>query len=215
MGGRGASGDLHDGPSGGGNNPEKKYGQPGTPQVPPTASIRGQIGEKGKPVQAGVAIKKVNPNINSKYADYSENCQRCVVAYELNRRGYKVEAESTYKSDPYPKGNNWTKAFKNAKLESVGAGTTAKVNEKITQKMKGWGEGSRGIVRVNYNKTSGHVFNVEYRNGKLHYYDAQVGIRYDPKKVFNHVVKSNVQIMRSDNLALNGDVTKMVRKRRK
>ena len=61
MGGRGASGDLHDGPSGGGKNPEKKYGQPGTPQVPPTASIRGQVGEKGKPVQAGVAIKKVNP----------------------------------------------------------------------------------------------------------------------------------------------------------
>ena len=214
FGGRGADGGLGDGPRGG-NGDGKKYGQPNTPIVPPSPSIIQQIGEKGAPISPIDAIRSINPDRDEEYGDYSENCQRCVVAYELNRRGYKVEASETYKNDPYPSGNKWLNAFKGGKLVNVGAITNNKVNDNIMKNMKGWGNGSRAIVKVRYNSTSGHVFNVEYSGGKLRYYDAQTGVRYDPARVFNHVVRKDVQIVRVDNLALNDDVRNMVRKKRR
>ena len=164
------------------------------------------------------AMERVNPDRNKldalSYADYTENCQRCVIAYELNRRGYNVEAEATYEKDLYPRGGNWMKAFKGAKSESVGATTTNKVNSNIIDKMKGWGEGSRGVVQV-HNARGGHVFNVEYRGGKLYYYDAQVNKRYKPESVFKHVNKNDVRVVRVDNLAINDDTRNLVRKSRK
>ena len=81
--------------------------------------------------------------------------------------------------------------------------------------MGSWGEGSRAIVKVQYpGGNSGHVFNVEYHRGKLYYYDAQTGVSYKNRTVFDHVVKGNVQIVRSDNLDIADNVRDMVRKRR-
>ena len=159
------------------------------------------------------ALKKVNSYRDAEYGDYSMNCQRCVVAYELNRRGYKVEAEATWDKDPYPSNNLWTRAFKNGKLEKVGGRSTSSVNKRITDKMKKWGNGSRGIVKVAYNSKEGHVFNVEYKRGKLYYYDAQTGVQYRNKTVFNHVKTQSVEVMRTDNLKINDSVRDMVRKR--
>ena len=218
FGGRGASADggLSDGPTGGGRgNGETKYGQPNTPLVPPAPTIEMQIGQKGKAISANEAIKTINPDRDVEWGDYSENCQRCVVAYELNRRGYRVEASETGPNDIYPVAGNWMRAFKNAKETLVGARTNDKVNKNILSNMKEWGNGSRAIVEVVYpGGRTGHVFNVEYTGGKLRYYDAQTGDKYDPKRVFNHVVKERVSIVRSDNLALNDDVRNMVRKKR-
>ena len=162
-------------------------------------------------------MEKTNPDRRAldamDYEDYQSNCQRCVVAYELNRRGYNVEAESTFPNDPYPRGNYWMTAFNGAKSERVGATTNNKVNKNIQEKMNGYGNNSRAIVKVN-NATGGHVFNVENKNGKLHYYDAQTNKRYDPKRVFNHVNKKTVEIVRVDNLSLGDNVRNMVRKSR-
>lgn len=220
--GRGRSkigGGLSDGPvPGGGGSGQKRYGQPHTPQMrPPAPTIEMHIGDKGRPHSPKVSMEKTNPDINAvdamSYEDYQSNCQRCVVAYELNRRGYNVEAESTYANDPYPSGGHWLTAFVGAKSESVGASTTAAVNKKIQGKMSDWGDGSRGIVRVQ-GRGGGHVFNVEYHKGKLSYYDAQHNKQYDPKRVFNHVTRSKVQIVRTDNLAIGDNVRDMVRRSR-
>lgn len=218
MGGRGGSSGLlqEDGPQGGGSgNGSLKYNQPNTPQMrPPAPTIRGVIGEKGKPVPVNEAVTKVNTFWDKEYADYSENCQRCVVAYELNRRGYRVEAEATWQDDPYPRGNHWMTAFRGGKLEGVGGNSTARINNNIISKMKEWGNGTRGIVKVVYpGEHSGHVFNVEYRNGRLYYYDPQTGVTFRNKTVFDHVVKKSVQVMRSDNLDIADNVRDMVRKR--
>lgn len=220
FGGRGASsGGLSDGPTpGGGGGRNAKYGQPNTPQMrPPAPTIQGQIGEQGKPQTPAEAMKRTNPDINAvdamSYEDYTSNCQRCVVAYELNRRGYNVEAESTWNNDPYPRAGHWMTAFDGAKRESVGATTNNKVNSNIQNKMSNWGNGSRAVVAVN-NSSGGHVFNVEYTGGKLRYYDAQTNTRYDPKRVFNHVNKQNVSIVRVDNLKIGDNVRDMVRKSR-
>lgn len=217
MGGRGASLGESDGPQGGnGGDKNIKWGQPNTPMVVPAASIRKQIGAKGKAISPTVAANTVNPDRTVEYGDYSMNCQRCVIAYELNRRGYNVEAEaSSGDNDPMPYNRNWSKAFKDPKFTNVGATTTNAVNKKILKEMQSWGNGSRAIVAVTYNaRGDGHVFNVEYRNGELHYYDAQVGARYKTSTVFNHVKRDSVEIMRSDNLDIGQQVTKMVRKKR-
>lgn len=219
MGGRGSSSSsLSDGPiPGGGGGSGARYGQPNTPQVPPAPTIAGQIGAKGAPQSPEKAMERTNPDIRAldamDYEDYQSNCQRCVVAYELNRRGYNVEAEATFPNDPYPSGGHWMTAFNGAKSESVGATTTAKVNKNIEAKMSGWGDGSRAVVRVR-SGSGGHVFNAEYRRGKVSYYDAQVNRRYDPKRVFNHVNKGAVEIVRVDNLSLGSNVKDMVRKSR-
>lgn len=222
MGGRGSSSsnnNLADGPVPGGGGANAKYGQPNTPVMrPPAPTIEGQIGTQGKPQSPKKAMERVNPDINAvdamNYEDYQSNCQRCVIAYELNRRGYNVEAESTWERDPYPFGGHWKTAFNGAVSESVGASTNAKVNKNISSKMASWGNGSRAVVQVS-SGGKGHVFNVEYRNGKLYYYDAQHNIRYDPARVFNHVDKPHVQIVRVDNLSVADNVRDMVRKSRK
>lgn len=59
------------------------------------------LGRKGKQHSIATALKTVNPNRNPAYSEYSENCQRCVVAYELQRRGYNVEAQPTYDGDKW------------------------------------------------------------------------------------------------------------------
>lgn len=215
--GSGSGSELSDGPQGGGSGKGKtQWGQPHTPLVVPAPTIAMQIGEKGRPIPADKAVKSINPDRTMEYGDYSENCQRCVIAYELNRRGYNVEASESFEKDPYPRGNKWLDAFKGGKLTVVGATTNDKVNKNITAEMQKWGNGSRGIVKIAYTGGgAGHVFNVEYSGGKLKYYDAQTGDRYDPKRVFAHVNKKTVQIVRTDNLQLNDDVRNMVRKKRR
>lgn len=218
MGGRGARSSLQNGPTPGSGSGKKQYGQPNTPQMrPPAPTIRGQIGDKGKPQSPLSAMKRVNPDIKAvdamNYADYQENCQRCVIAYELNRRGYNVEAEATGSNDTYPFGERWMTAFKGAKSEGVGATTTAKVNKNIIGKMSAWGERSRGIVRISQGRY-GHVFNVEYRGGKLYYYDAQHNVRYDPARVFDNCNRSTVRVVRVDNLPIAKNVQDLVRKSR-
>lgn len=215
LGGRGSSSseDLADGPTPGGGG-GKLWGQPNTPQVPPAPTIAGQIGTQGKPLSPDKAMERANPDRQAidamSYSDYTENCQRCVIAYELNRRGYNVEAESTFQRDPMPMGDNLLSTFKGARRQNVGATTTAKVNKNIDGKLE---NGNRAIVFVSSGR-GGHVFNVEKKNGKLHYYDAQTNTKYDPARVFNHVNRREVGIARVDNLSLTDNVRQMVRKSR-
>lgn len=185
--------------------------------MPPAPTIRGQIGEKGEPQAPLDAMKRANPDRKAvdalSYADYTENCQRCVVAYELNRRGYNVEAEATYEKDLYPVAWRWTRAFKGARVERIGASTSKEISQNLLNKMKQWGEGSRAVVHVDRGK-SGHVFNVEYRGGKLYYYDPQTDIRYRPEKVFDRVRKQTVSVVRVDHLKITDSVRDLVRKSR-
>lgn len=219
FGGSGASADLADGPTpGSGGGKDAKYGQPNTPQVPTAPTIRMQIGAKGEKISPAEALRNVNPDRRAidgmDYEDYTSNCQRCVIAYELNRRGYKVEAEATYEHDTYPSMRRYLKAFKGAKTQDVGATTIKKLDSNVEKTIKEWGNNSRGIVHVTGNG-GGHVFNVEYSGGKIRYYDAQTGVKYDPKRVWNNVNKKTVALTRVDNLALADDVRYLVRKQNK
>lgn len=152
-----------------------------------------------------------NPNYSGDYREFSQNCQRVVVAYEARRRGYDVTAQPTYKGDTLPqiayednaKGisrGRWMGAFQNAEPLNVSASNKAGVLNNIDSQMKQFGEGSRGAVQIFYKGGGGHVFNVERKNGKTQYIEAQTGRVKDFGSTLDHVITSRVALVRTDNL---------------
>ena len=108
------------------------------------------IGTKGTPLSMAEAWFDANPYYSDNYAEFSENCQRCVFAYELRRRGYDVEALPTYQNDRMPRGNNWTSALSGMTNVSVGRTTENATLKAIDKQMEQWGDGSRAILRLKW-----------------------------------------------------------------
>ena len=176
-------------------------------------TLKGAIGTKGTAISMQKAYQDANPNYDKTgtYAEYTSNCQRCVVAYELRRRGYDVTALPTYEGDTLPRaktvGNTkwgrWQGAFQKARPENVGAKTSSKVVSNIEKKMSSFGDGARGVVSITYkNSRVGHVFNVEQRKGKTYFVDAQSGKRIWAKNFMDIVNKGTVTLTRTDNLRI-------------
>lgn len=213
FGGRGAGSPEGDRPLGGGDGGGKDNFSNGLGTLT-DVSMADALGKQGKPYSVTNALKNVNPNYSRRYSDYSENCQRCVIAYEMRRRGYDVTALPTYQGDILPYGTRdgyarWMGAFRGARAENVGATTSKKVQANLETKMKSWGAGSRGIVRI-----PGHVFNVENQGGRIIYVEAQTGQRYTNKDVFGRIKGANklksIQIVRVDNLRPSARITKSI-----
>ena len=173
--------------------------------------LKAAIGQKGRPIGIVNAMEGANPFYDGStgaQGDFSENCQRAVVAYELRRRGYDVLALPTYENDTLPIGGKWKGAFRGAKDISVGASTSQKTQQNLEAQMKSFGNGSRGIVRI-----PGHVFNVENVNGKVRYIDAQTNTVYNSNNVFSRIDKAGLQtikLVRTDNLRLSDRAKKSV-----
>lgn len=178
-------------------------------------TLKEAIGDKGRPYGMIAAFKDANPLYDKTmtYKAYTENCQRCAVAYELRRRGYDVTALPTYEGDTLGKVTNvkkdgaiwsrWQGAFRNAKPQSVKAKTSEEVVNNVEKKMKSYGDGARGVVSVIYKSgRMGHVFNVEQRKGKTYFVDAQNGQRKWAKNFMDIVDRSTVTLTRTDNLKI-------------
>lgn len=178
------------------------------PNVP--ATLKEAIGPKGKPKSMASATSGANPYFSEEYDEYSSNCQRCVVAYELRRRGYDVMALPTYSGDVKPRvafkasdgsiSGRWMGAFQQAKAESVGARSTDKVVSNVQRRMQSYGNGSRGVVQVFWKNGGGHVFNVENSGGKIKARDAQTGKAVNLKGYLSHAKPGSVNLIRTDNL---------------
>lgn len=180
---------------------------------------------QGKEKDAEQAVKDVNADRYNTDWTYRQNCQRCVWAYEMQRRGYDVEALPTYKGDDLPRNGNWmgiaesniTKTYIAADIWSGQKNSIKSEVENATKTMSGWGEGSRGIVRVAWTKSSGHVFNVEYKNGKVLAYDAQTGKSYgNLTDALKGTKRGYSYIIRTDNVTFKtSEVSKYVKERGK
>lgn len=181
------------------------------PNTPPPESLKEALGEKGRPLSIGNAVMGANPYFDPTftYAEFNQNCNRCVVAYEARRRGYDVVAQPTYEGDDFgnrvyaPDGTvnaRWQGAFQGAKTDMVGGQSANDVITNINGKMKEWGNGSRAVVGVDWKGGGGHVFNVERQSGRSYFVDAQSGEIYDPKQVFAQVNPQSVRLVRTDNL---------------
>jgi hypothetical protein len=174
-------------------------------------TLKEALGTKGSPKTMGDAVLHTNPSYSGNYKEFSENCQRVVVAYEARRRGYNVTAQATYKGDTlnqiayYDAKNGvdrgrWMGAFQNAKPVNVSAKTSAGVISNIDSQMASFGDGARGVVQIFYKSGGGHVFNVERQNGKTIYIEAQAGRMKNIGRTMNSVVTDSVALVRTDNL---------------
>ena len=173
--------------------------------------MKAALGTKGRAIDVNDAVKGANPYFlgwGDSTAEFKENCQRCVIAYEARRRGYDVAALPTFPGDELPKGDNYARAFKGYSITPVGATTAAKTQKNLESQMHSWGTGSRAIVSI-----PGHVFNAENVRGKIRYVDAQTGTVYSSSNVFSRLTKNglrSVGIVRTDNLKFSDDAKKYV-----
>lgn len=114
-----------------------------------------------------------NPNF-SKNSAYKNNCQRCVQAYELRRRGYDVIAKQQMgKGDSICWGSELF-VPKGVKPSSV---YTFKQTEKnIKEELYSAPDGARYSIYVSWkNGNNAHVFIAEKKNGVIHFVDPQSG----------------------------------------
>lgn len=200
-------------PSGGGGK-ENWSNTPNDYIIPNT--LKEALGAKGKPMSETDAWFDANPYYSDNYSEFSENCQRCVFAYEMRRRGYDVMALPTYQGDKMPRGSTWTSAMAGMTQVNVGKTTERATANNIKKQMADWGEGARGIVRISWaGSNSGHVFNVEYTGGKLHVYDVQSNKRTTGEKLLKeylpYTTLSRTELFRTDNAVPTPEMRMMVR----
>lgn len=157
------------------------------------------VGRKGKSQSLNNAQDGTNPNYLKGTGNYHENCQRCVTAYELRRRGYKVEA-LPYTLDEGAR--NWFNAFEGQRWKMFFANRQTTAINDIEKEVKSWGDGARGMVRWTWKgRKYGHVINVENRNGIVFYVDAQTNEKdYSASKHLYDFSPSSVMVSRVDNL---------------
>ena len=144
-------------------------------------------------------LKATNPNYISGEYKWRNNCQRCVSAYEMRRRGYNVTAKPLpgKLADDYLA--QWFEhAWENANTIFCNKGSGKK---EIEGYMKQWGNGSRAVIRVKRRwGGGGHVFVAENIEGKIRYYDPQSGDN-DCSGYFRDAREGKSTITRVDNLA--------------
>lgn len=179
------------------------------------------LGRKGTPKTPEEALANANSANYNKERGYQVNCQRVVWAYELQRRGYDVEALPNY--DDLGRGTNWH-SIVDGKVDRIYLNPTpwlrssnAQNAKNAEQIMSQWGEGSRAAIRFGRKSGGGHVFNVEYKNGKIEVFEAQSGHR--PKSLSKYLSEQKadpafVEIFRTDNLKFNNsEIPKYVKRR--
>lgn len=146
--------------------------------------IASALGTQGSAASIKDAVKNVNPNY-SQGREWQTNCQRCVWATEMQRRGYDVEALPRTSDDSYARvDTKYANSFLNVaqgglNLEQVVSpywkSSAAEFKEHFTNK---YDVGARGMI-VGQGRKSGHVFNWEITQGKngkqVKFYDGQPG----------------------------------------
>ena len=142
-------------------------------------------------------IKKTNPRYkNRSDPKYYKNCQRCVPAYEMRRRGYNVIAK--------PKPLNVLKddlslrpqlAWDNPVITRV----TRNLQTNIEKDMLSWGDGARAQIVIYLKNSGGHTFIAEQVKGKTIFADPQTG-ETNVEKYFGLIKQRNNYYFRIDNL---------------
>ena len=173
------------------------------------ANIDPVLGKKGKAKTIDDALANTNPN-HKKGREYRENCQRCIYAYELRRRGYDVEAlpATLTKNDPMFENSRWEHGFIGQRWERNLGKRNAEVEQNVISKMQQWGDGSRAVGYVAWKGGGAHVFNIENHGGKVTIFDAQDGKRYKLSDYLSISRPSLTEISRVDNLQPNNNVLK-------
>jgi hypothetical protein len=166
-------------------SPQSLSSDPGHASIPPhqdpaLASHQGNATQQEFDQQFP-ELTNINPFSNSGLWGYQENCQSCVVATDqaLAAGGHVTQAAQRDIFHPNAPPFDWPTNV----TGTIGGGNSFQpvggyddiMNELLTA-----GDGSRGVIhggRLNSQGvyTSGHVFNVVNRGGKIYFVDGQVG----------------------------------------
>lgn len=181
---------------------------PGQPET-----LEKALGKKGRPMSTREAVMKANPfyDKTAEAKEYNENCQRAVVATEARFRGYDVIAQPTYNGDTMPYNDNWANNFNGAKVESVGRKTQEATRKALEDKMRGYGDGARAVMAVQWRSGSGHVLNVVQRGKNTYYYDGQTGSIFSPTALYSAIKLKSAKVARVDNLSFAENAKEAIR----
>ena len=142
-------------------------------------------------------LSQTNPNYD-KGEKFQFNCQRCVPAYEMRRRGYNVTAKPLPCNDDIYQYEHLSMWDNPQEIKCSGSGL-----KDIKQYMKSWGDGSRAEISIDFKDLDySHLIVAEQRAGKTIFVDPQNNEILDDS--FFKTVKSNeTSICRLDNLKPN------------
>ena len=169
---------------------------------------------KGAPFSIEDAAAIVNPRFKEG-PEFKTNCQRCVQAYELARRGYDVEANARPQS-----GYNPIKYGAELFLARDGSGRPARFQYNMTEAevravIAGTPGEARFIVTVRWrsNPSLGHGFIAEKTPGGIRFIDPQSG-SLDASRYFAMGQPFRFGLLRVDDLPLNVNPTTLGKKRK-
>lgn len=172
----------------------------------------------GKPMAFKKANEgKGNKNFKTGKYEYSINCQVCVVAHELRRRGFDVTALPN-KETGVPRRLStatqeaWRTAAGAVPTKQTAKGTTAsKIKKEFESLTK-----DIGRYHIDWSwkgrKPVGHIITAErLPDGTLRFYDPQTGEITTLDKIADRVKLSRgIRILRVDDLLINSDIVKGV-----
>ena len=156
---------------------------------------------KGRAMSHKTALKGTNPYFKTDPA-CRVNCQRCVPAYELRRRGYDIVAA------PKPKYNFIYKAEeafvdpKTSKFPSYKYRPKSESRQIIAEMKKNYPDGARFAVSIRRARGAGHVFVAEKVDGKIVFSDPQANLNATSSH-FHTATK--IGYFRMDNLPVNNN----------
>lgn len=205
----------------GGRGSGSKFGG-SVPTAPRRQSLDDYLGGRGTPKDLETAMKTANPHFmesaQNKDGLYTHNCQRCIWAVELMRRGYDVEAMPRTSDNDYAKiDSSLAHSFTNVGdpplqfSKAIGNGWYKPKAADVKAEILKHPDGSRGALVMQSFK-SGHVCNWEIVKGKVVIYDGQVGQKHTLTDLLKRGYVS-FKVARMDNVGLT-DLTKDFVKRR-
>lgn len=187
------------------------------------SSRKGEV-EKGFPRIVGEHSMKedlaaTNPRFHEGL-EWQTNCQRCVGAYEMRRRGYDVTSKPRPMSSGEPDkhdelpymlaSHGWPRMFGDMEPERVSGSTYEATVKRIVGKMNGFGDGSRAIVRVQWKgRNGGHVFIAEQMDGEVRFIDPQTNSD-DCLRYFRLAEKNETFILRVDDKEISNLISQAV-----
>lgn len=145
-------------------------------------------------------VSNTNPNYG-RGKEWSINCQRCVPALEMRRRGYDVSAKPNYRGVT---DSHLSKHPEDAWVNPQISNCVSKSD--IESEVKKWGDGARGQIIVNWNRGGGHTFAVENVRGSVVFVDPQTG-NLNCKKYFDYVKTGTTKLFRIDSLQPSSYIT--------
>lgn len=176
--------------------------------------VSAQYPEYSRIISSSDAVRdaqKANPNYNKQTYEYTNNCQRCVPAWELRQRGFDVIAQpckplgehDAFQMSPFSVWN--FNAFdadmsKRVQADKVGTG-----KEKIIEFLKASGNGARAEIVVvwDYDREKAHAFAAKNIDGNVLFIDPQNGKSGKlVEEYFDRAATGKTTWLRIDNLPL-------------